>query len=185
MPEVDETFHKTYKGRKIENSVAEEMMELKLIEVKEATEEVRCRKTETVLKMGGENYHFAWIGHRLALLARNSAKHLFRYHPRPVQPINICLAHIRASPGAARVRREAWAGTLIRSTDFFLHLVKFFFPRCGLLIYSFFFAQRDLGLPAKLSATGKLHVGLFGSHLSKLLELPNNKIPNRYSLAKI
>jgi hypothetical protein len=75
---------------------------------------------------------------------------------------------------------------LIRSVGlFFLYPVEILFQPVGFLIYDSFLAQRDLGLFAKLGATGKLHTRFFGSHTSKLLVLPNNRITNRYALAKI
>jgi hypothetical protein len=74
---------------------------------------------------------------------------------------------------------------LIRTVGFFLHPGKILFQPVGFLVYSFFFAQRKLRLFAKLGATGKLHVGSVGSHLSKLSKLPNNQILNFYSIRKI
>jgi hypothetical protein len=52
------------------------------------------------------------------------------------------------------------------------------------LLYGFFFAQIDLGLFTKLGSTRKLPAGFFGSHLSKVPELPNNKVPNFYSICE-
>ena len=57
---------------------------MKFIKNKEAPEEVRRRKAETALKMGGEDHYFARLRRRLVLLARNPAEYLFRYTPRPV-----------------------------------------------------------------------------------------------------
>jgi hypothetical protein len=52
------------------------------------------------------------------------------------------------------------------------------------LLYGFFFAQVDLGLFTKLSATGKLPTGFFEIHLSKVPELPNNEVPNFYLICE-
>jgi hypothetical protein len=70
-------------------------------------------------------------------------------------------------------------------TGFFFHPGKIPLEPIGFLLYGFFFTQRNLGGFTKLGATGKLHAGFFGGHLSKCLALPNNRILNFYSLEEI
>jgi hypothetical protein len=155
-PETDVSFHEGDEGREVKDGVARKMVKLEFVEIKEAPEEVRRRKAETVLKMGGKHHHFAWIGHRLTLITRNPTRYLFRYSPRPAQPIYLRLAHIRAPPGASRISRRVWAAILIQPAGFFLQPVNFFFQRVGFLIHGILLTQRYLGLLANLRATGKI-----------------------------
>jgi hypothetical protein len=106
--------------------------------------------------MGGKDHHFAWIGRKLALTAGNPAEYLLWYPPRPVQPINLRLAHIGAPPGAARINRGIRASSLIVATGFFLRPVGFFYRFAGFLVHNILLVPRYLGLLASLRATGKL-----------------------------
>jgi hypothetical protein len=130
------------------------MVGLKMVEIEKAPEEIRCRKVETVLKMGGKDHHFAWIGHKLALIARNPAEYLLRYPHGPVQPVYLFLAHIGAPPGAARVSREVQASSLIVAAGFFFQPFDLFFRTAGFLVHGIL-VPRYLELLANPGSTGE------------------------------
>jgi hypothetical protein len=93
---------------------------LKLVEVKEAPEEVRRWEAKSALKMSGEDHVLARLRLGLALLAGNAAPNLLRYPPGAVEPNNFGLGHIGAHPSPAAVGIQIYAGTLARAAGFSL-----------------------------------------------------------------
>jgi hypothetical protein len=47
---------------------------------------------------------------RLPLLASNTTPHLLRYPPRPVEPVDFGLSHVRTHPGSACIRIQIYTG---------------------------------------------------------------------------
>jgi hypothetical protein len=104
-------LHERNKARKIENGVARKMVRLEFIKIEELAEEVRSRKAEAALGVGGKDYGLSGFRRGLQLVAGNPARYLCRYPAGAVQLVNLRLLHFGALPGAAGRRGQVHTGT--------------------------------------------------------------------------
>ena len=92
-------------------------MRLEFVEVKELAEKIRGRKAKTALKVSRENYVLSGFRRGFHLAARNPAKHLCRYPPGAVQPVDFRLLYVGTFPGSAGDRRQIRTGMLAGAAD--------------------------------------------------------------------
>ncbi len=94
-------LHKGNKAGEVKDGIAREMMGLEFVKIKELPEEVRSRKTETTLEMSGKDYVLSGFWRRFHLATRKPAKHLLRYPPGAVKPVDFRLVYIGTYPSSA------------------------------------------------------------------------------------
>ena len=174
-------LHKRNKAGEVKDGIAREMMGLEFVKIKELPEEVRSRKTETTLEMSGKDYVLSGFWRRFHLATRKPAKHLLRYPPGAVKPVDFRLVYIGTYPSSA----GDCAGSLARAACLLT------FSGSGLGSRGGGTHPVDLGLEpvgssAVLAAAGRIRNVLSRRHTGKRSSnLPRNKFPRIYPLAKI
>jgi hypothetical protein len=106
------SLHESGEGREIEGGISRKVMGLKLIKIKKAPEEIRRRKAKSALKMGGKDNIFARLRLGMTFLTGDATPNLFRNPPGPIELVNLCMSHVGAHPGPARIRIQIDGGRL-------------------------------------------------------------------------